>query len=229
MPSDPSLQLSPLTTPTPPENLKWAGRSAGSQGRGGAPPRRQRLSGCSAPRLPSPLAGPPGLRAASLRPPVPVAPPIPHRGVPPRHRRPGSRGHPGGREAADLEETGRAGPQAPAASIWPLRPALTREVAPGPRRRRPFVSGAAWRRAPCSPAPPPAPASYGGPARETRPGPGGVGSSTCAPDPSLAFASVPALASHPCVTRILDHLRPSGNGGHQGAHGTAQSSCCPPP
>lgn len=66
--------------------------------------------------------------------------------------RKGTREGPG---AADLEETGRSGPPASAASIWPLRPALTPQVALGPRRRRPFVSGAAWRRARRSLRPPP--------------------------------------------------------------------------
>lgn len=93
-------------------------------------------------RPPSLLAGLLGVRGASFNPPAPAAPrpaPLPA----------GGRACAVTREsagAADLEETGRAGPPAFAAGIWPLRPALTPEVAPGPRRRRPFVSGAAWRR-----------------------------------------------------------------------------------
>lgn len=94
-------------------------------------------------RPPSLPAGLPGVRGASFNPPAPAAPrpaPLPAGG----RARAVTRESSG---AADLEETGRAGPPASAAGIWPLRPALTPEVAPGPRRRRPFVSGAAWRRA----------------------------------------------------------------------------------
>lgn len=122
--------------------MDWAERS--EPRRGGAPPcLHQRLGGCSARRQPSPPAGLPRVQEASFNPQSPLHPPQ----APPRGR-PSARGHPEGAGAADMKGTGPRGrPPARAASIWPLRPALTREVAPGPRRRRPFVSGAAWRRA----------------------------------------------------------------------------------
>lgn len=167
-------------------------------------------------RLPPPPAGRPGVRPASFNPAAPAAP----RPAPPPA---GGRARAVTREgagAADLEEPGGAGRPAPAADIWPLRPALTPEVAPGPRRRRPFVSGAAWRRARRSPRlplrPPPLAAWRG----RRRPRGGVEVQHLRGPPPPTsgsAWAGTPALASHPLphplITRTLDSPRRSGSGG----------------
>lgn len=150
----------------------------------------------------------PGVRGASFSPPAPAAPrPAPL--LTGGRARAVTRGSAG---AADLEETGRAGPPAPAAGIWPLRPALTPEVAPGPRRQRPFVSGAAWRRARRSPRLPlrsPPLAAWQGRQRYRR---GGVGVGVevqhlPAPTPLPGFAR-PGLDLDPSF-RLLPILSPT--------------------
>lgn len=238
VPPDPSM---PLTSPPPPPARRIL------NGLGGAHEAEREVAlrpaatngwvGAARRRLPPPPAGRPGVRGASLNPLLPPPPPAPRPAPLPA----GGRARAVTREgagAADLEETGRAGPPAPAADIWPLRPALTPEVAPGPRRRRPFVSGAAWRRARRSPHLPlrlPPLAAWRGRQRPRR---GGVGvqhlRATPPPphpapgsarlglgrDPSFRLPSI----YHPLITGTLDNLRPSGSGGHRGAHGRARLS-----
>ncbi|KAL4685608.1 hypothetical protein H8959_001205 [Pygathrix nigripes] len=186
-------------SPTPPE--KFLNELGGALGaKGGVALLSAAASGlvtAACWRTPSAGARPPVVRGASFESPSSLLRPA-WRPLPT-----GGRTHAGAEEgarAADLEETGRSGPPAPAASLWLLRPALTLEVAPGPRRRRPFVSGAAWRRALCA-----SPCTR----RRRRPGKrgGGVGVQhlpslprPCAP--RRASAPAPASPSHPFITHL---------------------------
>lgn len=179
MPPDPSVPPTPTPPPPPARRLlNGLGGALGAEGEVALlPAATNGWVGAAGRRPPSLPAGLPGVRGASSNPPAPAAPrpaPLPAGG----RARAVTRESAG---AADLEDTGRARPPAPAAGIWPLRPALTPEVAPGPRRRRPFVSGAAWRRAPRA-----SPCAR----RRRRPGQGdnrpgaagsGSGSNTCPP------------------------------------------------
>lgn len=86
------------------------------------------------------------------------------------------------------------------------------------------------------PAPPPAPAPVAGGslARETTACAAGSGSTPSRPHPPsgrppLQLHSLLPPVYHPLITRILDNLRPSGSGGHQGRQPTAKVRYRPPP